>query len=94
VSIKLWREKVERCDEELTIKETEKLEREDFEQIIDNLDARKSGENSRHRGYFGMENQAREHFEKEMAVRVWEILERRWPDDAIVGEKDHWLSEA
>lgn len=94
VSIKLWREKFERCDEELSIKETEKPKREDFEQIIDNLDARKSGENIRHRGYFGMENQAREHFEKEMVVRVWEIRERRWPDDAVVGEKDHWLSEA
>jgi hypothetical protein len=88
------REKIEIGNEELTTNEAGALEREESERIIDNRDKYKVGKNSRHRGYFGMESLALEHFQKEMAVTAWEIQERKWPDDALVGEKDHWLSEA
>jgi hypothetical protein len=94
VSKKFWREQIEVRKKEFTMEQFMRLELEEFERIMTSFDARKYGQNSRHYGYFGTEKQAVVHFEKEITVVKSEIPELKWPDDALVGEKEHWISEA
>jgi hypothetical protein len=93
VSKTLGREKIDIYHDDLTTEEAKKLDCEDFERIISNLNACKTGNNSRYSGYFGMENQALEYFGREMAATPGDIQARKWPDDVLVREKDHWISE-
>jgi hypothetical protein len=81
--------------EQIKIRKKEfKTELEDFERIMDAFDGRKYGKGSKHYGYFGKEKEAVGHFEKEMIVMESELPERKWPEDTLVGGKEHWHSGA
>ena len=94
VTEQLQEDQIQTRKEDLTTEEVKKLELEEFARMMNSFDARKSGKDSRHYGYFGMENEAAEHFQREMTVTAFEIPERKWPDDALVGKREHWMSEA
>ena len=68
-----------------------RVELEEFEQIINKLNANTSNKFS---GYLGTEEAAVQCFKREMTVMEWELPERKWAEDATVGAKEHWLSEA
>jgi hypothetical protein len=92
VSKKFWREQIEIRKKEFTKEQFMRLEFEEFERVMTSFDARKCGQNSRHYGYFGTEKEAVVHFEKEITVMKSELPQLKWPDDALVGEKEHWMS--
>ncbi len=54
---------------------------------------RKTETGGTHRGYFGMECKAQEQFKREAVVQQIDLPRLLWPQEAVVGEKDHWLSE-
>lgn len=84
-------ERIEICKRQFTMEQFRGAELEEFEQIINKLDANASNKFS---GYFGKEEAAVEYFKKEMIVMEWELPERKWAEDKTVGAKEHWLSEA
>ena len=90
-SKKLAIEQIEIRKREFTVEQLRWVELQQFDRIINSLDSNK---HNRHSGYFGTEKAAVEHFEKEMTVMDWELPEPRWPEEATVGAKEHWLSEA
>ena len=73
-------------DMKMTMEELEMLE-----QITEKWD---SNPKNKFFGYFGTENEAAEHFKTEVAVKAEELTERKWAEEAMVGVKEHWLSEA
>jgi hypothetical protein len=83
--------RIEICKTQFTMEQLKRVELEEFEQIINKLDANASNKFS---GYFGTEEAAAEYFKKEITVMEWELPERKWAEDTTVGAKEHWLSEA
>jgi hypothetical protein len=90
-SKELGTERIEICKKQFTTEQFIRAEHEEFEQIINKLDANASNKFS---GYFGAEEAAVQCFKKETTVMEWELPERKWAEDTTVGAKEHWLSEA
>lgn len=90
-SKELRTERIEICKKQFTTEQFMRAELEEFEQIINKLDANAS---NKFFGYLGTEEAAVQYFKKEMTVMECELPERKWAEDTTVGAKEHWLSEA